>query len=160
MSELAAVVFDDQPAATDFRLHLEALNDRRVLLLEGLAVLRRGLDDRVTLQPTPASDLCPFWGLLVGLVLWPHWLGMAPGMPSGPVATLDSWGLDPDWAAAVATSVEPGDVAVLFLADGLPGPVLEAVRRVGGDLFHLRLTEQMKVSLTEAFGGSPTLNAE
>lgn len=155
MGELAAVVFDDQPAAADFQAQLEALAERGVIHLEGATVLRRHLDDRLTIQHEGPSELDTFWGLLVGLVLWPHWLGMAPQRTTGATATLDSWGLAPGWADAVAENMAPGNVAVMFLADRLRDPVLRAVRTTRGDLFRLRLTTRMKASLTEAFGGRP-----
>lgn len=154
MSELAAVVYDDPHAAGDFEARLRTMHRRGELQLEGMTVLRRRLDDRLTLSPQRPSVLDTFWGLLVGLVLWPHWLGMTPEIPPAAAATLDTWGLTPGWADAVARNVAPGDVAVMFLAGDLPEPLLRAVQATQGDLFHMRLTEQMKVRLTEAFGGA------
>lgn len=152
MSELVAVVFDDPHAAADFEARVRGL-DRRVARVEGLTVVRRRLDDRLTVSRQPASELDTFWGLLVGLVLWPHWLGMTEELPAAAAATLDTWGLAPGWADAVAKNVAPGNVAVMFLASDLPPTLLTAVRATEGDLFHIRLTEPMKLRLTEAFGG-------
>lgn len=152
MSELVAVVFDDPLSAADFEDRVLDLDRQGILQLESLTVLRRRLDDRLTLRHQQ-SHLDTFWGLLVGLVLWPRWLGMTSEIPLPAAATLDTWGLTPEWADAVAKSIAPGDVAVMFLASGLPDQLLGAVRVTEGDLFHMRLTEPMKVRLTEAFGG-------
>lgn len=153
MSELVAVVFDDSQSATDFEARILDLDRQGLLRLEGLTVLRRRLDDRLTLRHRHSSHLDTFWGLLVGLVLWPHWLGMASEIPAPAAATLDAWGLTPGWADAVARNIAPGNVAVMFLTSGLPESLLGAVRVTEGDLFHMRLTEPMKLRLTEAFGG-------
>lgn len=153
MSELVAVVFDDPLAAGDFEARVRELDLHAGLRIEGLTVVRRRLDDRLTVRRQLPSRLDTFWGLLVGLVLWPHWLGMTEAMPASAAATLDTWGLTPGWADAVAKNVAPGNVAVLFLASDLSEALLSAVRSAEGDLFHMRLTEPMKVRLTEAFGG-------
>jgi uncharacterized membrane protein len=151
MGELAVVVYDDRPAADGFLTRLTDLHARGSLHIRGLAVVRRRLDDRLTLDRTSPKDQSGFWGLLVGLVLWPIWLGaeITPALAS----TLDDWGITPAWADTVAHNIEPGNVAVLFFADHLPAPLLDAIRTTEGDLFHLPLSGHMHARLVEAFGG-------
>lgn len=155
MGGVGAVVFDDLPAAARFRSRLESLAGGGDLVLRDLAILQRRPDERLTLELQRGSH-GTFWGLLVGLLLWPRWLGATTNMVDETTAKLDRWRLTPDWAEAVARSVGPGDVAVLFLFDDLPEDLFAAVRDTEGDLFPMYLTDTTRATLTDTFGGVPS----
>ncbi|MFA9431954.1 DUF1269 domain-containing protein [Egicoccus sp. AB-alg2] len=156
MSALGAVVFDDQSAASRFCARLEVLADRDAVGLHDLAVLHRRPDERLTLEPRPSAHGA-FWGLLVGLLLWPRWLGLPAATVDAAAARLDRWRLTPEWADAVSRGVSPGDVVVLFLVDDLADELFAAVRDAPGDLFPLWLGERTPITLTDTFGGDSAL---
>jgi uncharacterized membrane protein len=153
MAGLAAIVFDDQLAAARFRTRLEELEATGVVRLLDLALVHRRPDERITLE-LPRSAGGGFWGLLVGLLLWPRWLGVSTPLLREAVATLDVAGVTSDWADAVARSLAPGDVAVLVLVDTIPEAMLAAVRETQGDLFPVPLSEPARSVLLDIFGGA------
>lgn len=159
MCELVAVAFDDQPEITTFLDGLEALEAERLVQVMTGVRLHRLLDERLRLERTSgrSAGLDCFWGLFVGLVLWPAWLAARPatafGLPVEVLARLDEWGVPLDWARDVCHHVGPGNRAVLLLVEWLPDVLVESVRLTRGDLLRASLRPRGEHRLRAAFGG-------
>ncbi|MUV56852.1 DUF1269 domain-containing protein [Halogeometricum sp. CBA1124] len=58
-----------------------------------------------------------FWGLLIGVIFWMPWLGMAVGAVTGALGgKFTDIGIDDSFIKEVANTVEPGDSALFLLA--------------------------------------------
>ncbi|WP_089809445.1 DUF1269 domain-containing protein [Halogeometricum rufum] len=58
-----------------------------------------------------------FWGLLIGVIFWMPWLGMAVGAVTGALGgKFTDIGIDDSFIKEVANTVQPGDSALFLLA--------------------------------------------
>jgi uncharacterized membrane protein len=58
-----------------------------------------------------------FWGLLIGVIFWMPWLGMAVGAVTGALGgKFTDIGIDDAFIKEVANTVEPGDSALFLLS--------------------------------------------
>jgi uncharacterized membrane protein len=58
-----------------------------------------------------------FWGLLIGVIFWMPWLGMAVGAVTGALGgKFTDVGIDDSFIKEVANTVQPGDSALFLLA--------------------------------------------
>lgn len=159
MGELATVVFDHEWGASEFQDRVSSMEAAGDVTVFTGAHLHRQIDDRLRLDRTMGrpGDADYFWGLFVGLLIWPQWVAAGgPGMSELPLdvlARLDDWAVPLDWANEVCQHLRPGNRAVLLMVERLPVPLLDAVRATRGDLFRVSLPAHSQFRLCQAFGG-------
>ncbi|UCC61723.1 MAG: DUF1269 domain-containing protein, partial [Anaerolineae bacterium] len=88
MSNLVVLAFDTETGAEDMRLELVDLQKQKIITLEDAAVVVRKQDGKVKVKQ--AQSLVgagalggAFWGMLIGLIFWMPWLGLAAGALGG-----------------------------------------------------------------------------
>lgn len=128
MAELYVLAFKDESGAEKVRDKLISLQKQQLIELEDAAVVIRRQDGKVKVKQ--AQSLVgagalggAFWGMLIGIIFWMPWLGLAVGALSGALAgKFSDVGIDDTFIKEVGETVEPGNSALFLL-----------VRRATGD---------------------------
>ena len=95
-----------------------------------------------------------FWGLLIGLLFWAPWLGLAIGAATGAVAgALTDTGVDDQFIKEVGENIEPGQSALfLLVSDATPDKVLDGLTDFHPRVYQTSLSEEDEAKLRAAFG--------
>jgi uncharacterized membrane protein len=108
--------------AENMREKLYQLQRRELITIEDAAVAVRKENGQVKVKQ--AHSLVgagalggSFWGLLIGIIFWMPWLGMAVGAVTGALGgKFTDIGIDDSFIKEVANTVQPGDSALFLLA--------------------------------------------
>ncbi|MDX1616098.1 MAG: DUF1269 domain-containing protein [Candidatus Promineifilaceae bacterium] len=121
MSELIVLAFDDKKGAQAARDELKQLSKEELIDLRDAAVVVRNedesldIDQAVSLVGAGALGGA-FWGMLIGLLFFMPWLGLAVGGITGAIAgKLTDYGVDDDFIRSVGETIEPGNSALFML---------------------------------------------
>lgn len=159
MSELIVIAFDDETGAETMRDALGPLQKQQLIVLDDAAVVVRKRDGGVKVKQ--AVSLVgqgamggAFWGMLIGLLFWMPWLGMAVGAASGALAgKLTDIGVDDNFIKEVGNKIEPGHSALFLLIRKATGDkVIEALKPYGGHIIQTSLSTEDEAKLKAAFG--------
>ncbi|MGE3600961.1 MAG: DUF1269 domain-containing protein, partial [Dehalococcoidia bacterium] len=110
MSTLAVVKFENETGADAMREELGRLQQQELIKLEDAAVVVRRPDGKVKVKQ--ATSLVgagalggAFWGMLIGLLFFMPWLGMAVGAASGALGgKMQDIGVDDNFIKQVGAS--------------------------------------------------------
>lgn len=161
MSTLIVVAFDDETGAFEMRDALKRMQKQHLLKLEDAAVVVRKPDGKVKVKQ--AVSLVgegalggAFWGMLIGILFWMPWLGLAVGAASGALAySLADVGVDDGFIKRVGNTIEPGHSALFLLVeDAKPDKVLDELKQFKGKILHTSLSSRDEEKLRAAFGAS------
>ena len=159
MSELVVIAFDDETGAGEMRDALVALQKQRLVTLDDAAVVIRRANGKVKVRQ--AENLVgagalggAFWGMLIGLLLWMPWMGMAVGALSGALGgALSGYGLDDGFVKEVARTIQPGHSALfLLIREATPDRLVDELKRFNGKIMQTSLSKDDEARLKEAFG--------
>ena len=134
MSELIVFAFDTETGASDMRDALVRMQKQHLITLEDAAVVVRRQDGKVKVKQ--ANSLVgagalggAFWGLLIGLLFWAPWLGLAIGAAAGAIGGhFTDIGVDDKFIKEVGSQIDKGNSALfLLVVDATPDKVLEAL---------------------------------
>jgi uncharacterized membrane protein len=159
VSELAVVVFDNETGAAEMRDTLIGLQKKGLVTLDDAAVVVRRPDGKVKVKQ--AVTLVgmgamggAFWGMLVGLLFWMHWLGAAAGALSGALGGgLSDHGLDDGFVKEVGNTIQPGHSALfLLIREANPEKLMDALKQFNGKILHTSLSKEAEAKLRESFG--------
>jgi uncharacterized membrane protein len=159
MSTLAVVKFDTETGADAMRQELGRLQTQELITLEDAAVVVRRADGKVKLKQ--ATSLVgagalggAFWGMLIGLLFFAPWLGLAIGAGAGALSgSMADVGVDDDFIKQVGKAIQPGQSAVFVLArEAAVDRVVEALKPYGGQIIHTNLSAEDEAKLKDAFG--------
>ena len=159
MSELVVIAFDNETGATEMRDALIALQEQRLVTLDDAAVVVRRSDGKVKVKQ--AVSLVgtgalggAFWGMLIGLLFWMPWLGLAAGALSGALGgALSDYGLDDGFVKEVGNTIQPGHSALfLLIREANPGKLMDALKQFNGKILHTSLSKEAEAKLRESFG--------
>mgnify|MGYP003574537284 CR=1 FL=1 len=158
MSDLVVFTFKTEDGAAQMRDELVALQKQELIALEDAAVVVRRQDGKVKVKQ--ATSLAgagalggAFWGMLIGLLFFAPWLGLAIGAITGAVAGgLTDIGVDDKFIKEVGNSIEPGNSALfLLIAKITPDKVIEKVKHFDAEVYQTSLTEEQEAQLRDAF---------
>ena len=161
MSTLIVVAFDDETGAIEMRDALKQMQKQHLLKLEDAAVVVRKPDGKVKVKQ--AVSLVgegalggAFWGMLIGILFWMPWLGLAVGAASGALAySLADVGVDDGFIKRVGSTIEPGHSALFLLVEDVkPDKVLDELKQFKGKILHTSLSSRDEEKLRAAFGAS------
>ena len=95
-----------------------------------------------------------FWGMLIGLLFFAPWLGLAVGAASGALAgKMSDVGVDDNFIKQVGAAIQPGQSALFVLVrEATTDKVVEALKPYGGEIIHTNLSSEDEARLKEAFG--------
>lgn len=121
MSDLVVLAFNTEDGAIQMRDKLVALQKQKLISLEDAAVVIRRQDGKVKVKQ--AVSLVgsgalggAFWGMLIGILFWMPWLGMAAGALGGAIGgKFTDIGVDDNFIKEVGNTIEPGHSALFLL---------------------------------------------
>jgi len=159
VSELVVVAFDNETGAAEMRDALVELQKQGLVTLDDAAVVVRRPDGQVKVKQ--AVNLVgsgalggAFWGMLIGLLFWMPWLGLAVGALSGALGgALADYGLDDGFVREVANTIQPGHSALfLLIREATPDRLVDALKQFNGKIMQTSLSKDEEARLREAFG--------
>jgi uncharacterized membrane protein len=159
MSNLIAVVFDDETTAFDMRAALVRMQKQYLIDLEDSVVVTRDekgktkLDQAVNLTSAGAIG-GGFWGLLIGFLFLNPLLGAAVGATAGAIAgRFRDVGIDDNMMRDLGNSFKPGTSALFILVRRATlDKVLDGLKAFAGKgkVFKTSLSKDDESSLREA----------
>lgn len=159
MSNLIAVVFDDETTAFDMRAALLRMQKQYLIDLEDSVVVTRDekgktkLDQAVNLTSAGAVG-GGFWGLLIGFLFLNPLLGAAVGATAGAIAgKFRDIGIDDNMMRELGSSFKPGTSALFVLVRRATlDKVLDGLKAFAGKgkVFKTSLSKDDEDSLREA----------
>ena len=159
MSNLIVFTFDNETEAERMRDELAKMQKQQLISLEDAAVVIRREDGKVKVKQ--AQSLVgagalggSFWGLLIGLLFWAPWLGLAIGAATGALAGgMTDVGVDDKFIKEVGEKIEPGHSALFLLViDSTPDKVMEGLQGFNPTVYQTSLSEEEDAKLRAAFG--------
>jgi uncharacterized membrane protein len=95
-----------------------------------------------------------FWSMLIGLLFWAPWLGLAIGTASGALGgALADTGVDDKFIKEVGNTIEPGHSALfLLLEDWTEDKVLDRISGFNAEVLQTSPSKEDEEKLKAAFG--------
>lgn len=163
MSTLLVFAFNNETGAPEMVKHVQALQRQQLITLSDAATVLRRRDGKVKVKQ--ANNLVgagalggAFWGLLIGLLFWAPWSGLAAGATadatSGAFAEKASGcGIEDDFIREVGQTIGPGHSALFLLVEYMvEDQVLDSLTRPHATLLRTNLSSEDEIRLREAFG--------
>lgn len=159
MSTMVVLTFKDETSAEQMRDKLTGLQKLELIKLSDAAVVVRRQDGKVKVKQ--AVSLVgtgalggAFWGMLIGLLFWAPWLGLAVGAAAGALGgALSDYGVDDKFIKEVGNKIEPGHSALFLLVESwTEDKVLDEVKGFGAEVLQTSLSKDDEARLRAAFG--------
>jgi uncharacterized membrane protein len=137
---------------------VKGLQKQELIKLEDAAVVVRRQDGKAKVKQ--ASSLVgagalggAFWGMLIGLLFFMPWLGLAVGALSGAVAGhFTDVGIDDKFIKEVGNTIEPGQSALfLLIVQWTEDKVLSELDRFDAKVLKTSLSAEDEEKLKDAF---------
>ena len=160
MSELIVFAFPTPDGAAEMGEAIKGLQKQQLINLADAATVVRKDDGKVKVKQ--AVNLVgagalggAFWGMLIGLLFFAPWLGLAIGAVTGAVAGgLTDIGVDDKFIKEVGNQIEPGHSALFVLVRKATGDkVIEQVKEFNPTVLQTSLSEEDEAKLRDAFSG-------
>ncbi|MBL8660053.1 MAG: DUF1269 domain-containing protein [Rhodospirillales bacterium] len=162
MSDLVAIVFQDEATAFEMRAELVKMQKEYLIQMEDAVVVTKEADGKTKLHQavnlTAAGAVGGgFWGMLIGLVFLNPLLGAAAGAASGAIAgRLSDIGINDKMMKELAESFKPGTAALFVLVKKVTADkVLERLKHYAGrgTVFKTSLDRDDEAALRQALEG-------
>ncbi len=161
MATMVVLAFQDETGAERMRDKLIELQKQQLISLSDAAVVVRKPDGKVKVKQAVslvgAGALGgAFWGMLIGLLFWAPWLGLAVGAAAGALGgALSDVGVDDKFIKEVGSTIEPGHSALFLLIERwTEDKVLDAVQDMGATVLQTSLSKEDEAKLKAAFGAA------
>ncbi len=158
MSDLVVLTFKTETGAKEMEDTLLSLQKQELIRLEDAAYVVRRQDGKVKVKQAVslvgAGALGgAFWGMLIGLLFWAPWLGLAIGAASGAIAGhFSDVGIDDDFIKEVGNKIEPGQSALfLLIAKWTEDKVMAQIDQFDASVLRTSLSEEDEAKLKDAF---------
>jgi uncharacterized membrane protein len=121
MSDLVAVLFEDEHTALEMRADLAKLQKEYLIEMDDVVVVTKDAEGKIKLHQavnlTAAGALSGgFWGMLIGMIFFNPLLGLAVGAGAGAISgKLADIGIDDKMMKDMAESFQPGNSALFVL---------------------------------------------
>ena len=159
MSDLIVLAFDNEKGAFQMRDKLFQLQKQHLIQLADAAVVVRKPDGKVKVKQAVslvgAGALGgAFWGMLIGIIFWMPWLGMAIGAATGALSgKFSDIGVDDSFIKEVGATIEPGNSALfLLVVSATEDKVLDELKDYNATVLKTSLSNEGEAKLREAFG--------
>jgi uncharacterized membrane protein len=158
MSELIVLAFDSETGAEQMRDTLKRLQKQQIVELEDAAVVVRKQDGKVKVKQ--AVSLVgqgalggAFWGMLIGIIFWMPWLGLAFGALGGAIGgKFTDIGVDDDFIKQVGNTIEPGHSALFLLVrKATQDKLAEELQKFHATVLQTSLSAEDDAKLRELF---------
>lgn len=121
MSDLVAVLFEDEHTALEMRAELAKLQKEYLIEMDDVVVVTKDAEGKIKLHQavnmTAMGALSGgFWGMLIGMIFFNPLLGLAVGAGAGAISgKLSDIGIDDKMMKDMAESFKPGNSALFVL---------------------------------------------
>lgn len=158
MSDLVVLAFDTENGAKDMLNVIGNLQKQQIITLEDAAYVVRKQDGKPKVKQ--ANSLVgagalggAFWGLLIGLLFFAPWLGMAAGAIGGAIGgKFTDVGIDDDFIKQVGDTVEPGHSALfLLVAKATPDKLEAELSKYKATVLQTSLSSEDEAKLRDMF---------
>ncbi|MCK4977755.1 MAG: DUF1269 domain-containing protein [Anaerolineales bacterium] len=161
MSNLIVFTFKNETGAEEMRDALVKMQKEKLITLEDAAVVIRKQDGKLKVKQAVslvgAGALGgSFWGLLIGLLFWAPWLGLAIGAATGALAgKMTDTGVDDKFIKEVGEAIEPGNSALFLLViEATTDKVLDGLKDFDAEVYQTSLSKEDEAKLRETFAHS------
>ena len=159
MSDLIVLTFKNETGAAEMRDTLVSLQKQKIVALEDAAVVVRKQDGKVKVKQAVnlvgAGTLGgAFWGMLIGLLFWAPWLGLAIGAATGAASgALTDVGVDDKFIKEVGEAIEPGNSALfLLVSEATPDKLEDELKKFDAQVYQTSLSKEDEARLKATFG--------
>jgi len=158
MSDLVVLAFDTETGAGEMRDDLLRLQKQKIIELEDAAVVVRKQDGKVKVKQ--AVSLVgegalggAFWGLLIGIIFWMPWLGLALGALGGALGgSLTDVGIDDKFIKEVGETIQPGHSALFLLVrQATPDKLADELKKFDAKVLQTSLSTEDEAKLKALF---------
>ena len=158
MSEMIVFAFPTATGAVEMRDALKRMQKEHLIELEDAAVVIRKQDGKVKVKQ--ATSLVgagalggAFWGMLIGLLFFMPWLGMAAGALGGAIGgKFTDIGVDDKFIKEVGKTIEPGYSALFLLVQSATADkVLPQLKKFNATVLQTSLSDEDEAKLRETF---------
>jgi len=158
MSELIVFAFENQDGAKLMAGEIKQLQKQQLITLDDAAIVIRKVDGKVKVKQ--ATNLVgagamggAFWGLLIGMIFWMPWIGLAVGAVTGAISGgVTDIGIDDNFIKEVGNSIEPGNSALfLLITDVTADKVIEDLKKFDTTIIRTSLSAEQEEKLRAAF---------
>lgn len=96
-----------------------------------------------------------FWGMLIGLLFFMPWMGMAVGSITGALSgKFADYGIDDGFIKEVGSKIGEGDAGLFLLTTGaVVDKIADALSDESFELIHTNLSSEQEAKLREVFAG-------
>jgi uncharacterized membrane protein len=158
MSDLIVLAFDNEDGAIQMRDKLGALQKQQIIQLEDAAVVIRRQDGKVKVKQAVslvgAGALGgAFWGMLIGLIFWMPWLGLAMGALGGALGgKFTDIGVDDKFIKEVGNTIDPGHSALfLLVSKAVEDKLADELQGTQATVLQTSLSNEQEAKLRELF---------
>jgi uncharacterized membrane protein len=158
MADLIVLATKTETGAAELAEEIKNLQKQELITISDAAVAVRRQDGKVKVKQ--AQSLVgagalggAFWGMLIGLIFFMPWLGLAVGALSGAVAGhFTDIGIDDKFIKEVSNTIEPGHSALfLLVVQATEGRVADALKAYDVEILQTSLSAEDEAKLKEAF---------
>ncbi len=158
MSDLVVFAFKNETGAQEMGERIKSLQKQELIKLEDAAYVVRKPDGKAKVKQ--AQSLVgagawggAFWGMLIGLLFWMPWLGLAVGAISGAIAgKFTDIGIDDKFIKEVGNTIEPGHSALfLLIYQWTEDKVMDELKDFDAQVVRTSLSKEDEAKLREAF---------
>jgi uncharacterized membrane protein len=159
MSELIVFAFPDESGAAAMSQELQSLQKQQLITMSDAAIVTRKPDGKPKIKQ--ANNLVgagalggAFWGMLIGLLFFAPWLGLAIGAVSGAIAgKFTDIGIDDNFIKEVGSTIEPGQSALFLMVEKwTEDKVLPELSKYNAKILRTNLSTEDEAKLKAAFG--------
>lgn len=158
MSDLIVLAFDNENGAVEMRDKLASLQKQHLIELADAAVVVRRQDGKVKVKQAVslvgAGALGgAFWGMLIGIIFWMPWLGLAVGAAAGALGgKFSDIGVDDKFIKEVGNTIEPGHSALfLLVVSATEDKVMEELKDFQATVIQTSLSKEAEAKLRDHF---------
>ena len=159
MSDLIVLTFKNETGAAEMRDTLVSLQKQKIVTLEDAAVVVRRQDGKVKVKQAVslvgAGALGgAFWGMLIGLLFFAPWLGLAIGAATGALSgKFTDVGVDDKFIKDVGEAIEPGNSALfLLVSEATPDKLEDELKKFDAQVYQTSLSKEDEARLKATFG--------
>ena len=158
MSELIVLAFKTKTGAQEMANEIKNLQKMQLITLEDAAIVVRNDDGKAKVKQ--AYNLVgagalggAFWGMLIGLIFFMPWLGLAVGAITGAISgKATDIGIDDGFIKEVGNTIEPGNSALfLLVVEATTDKVMDELKKFDAEVLKTSLSKEQEARLKEAF---------
>ena len=158
MSSLLIFAFSDQDGASQIIAEIKSLQTEQLISISDAATVIRTPDGKIKLEQSTSlagsgTLGAAFWGMLVGVIFYMPWLGMASSEVAGARAgKLSDYGIGDNFIKDVGVTIGPGQSALCLMVSSMAEDrVIGTLSPNKATLLRTNLSQEDENRLREAF---------